>query len=88
MRTILLPLSALALAVMTTAIPSAQTPASAKTLDYGNVLSIYDRVFGTFTPAEHACSVVYGLDDADPVQVASLPGLLSMPFRELESTTP
>jgi hypothetical protein len=33
MRTIVLPLSAHALAVMTTAIPSAQTPASAKTLD-------------------------------------------------------
>ena len=56
--------------------------------NYGNVLSIYDRVFGTFTPAEHACSVVYGLDDADPVQLASLPGLLSMPFRELEPATP
>jgi len=52
------------------------------------VLSIYDRVFGTFTPAEDACSVVYGLDDADPVQLAWLPGLLSMPFRELESAIP
>jgi hypothetical protein len=33
MRRIVVPLSALALAVMTTPIPSAQTPASGKTLD-------------------------------------------------------
>ena len=41
----------------------------------GNVLSIYDRVLGTFTPSERAYTVVYGLDDADPVRSASFPGL-------------
>ncbi|PYR07814.1 MAG: hypothetical protein DMG00_16270 [Acidobacteria bacterium] len=51
----------------------------------GNVLSIYDRMFGTFMPTEHASSVVYGLDDADPVRSSSLPRLLAMPFLEAES---
>ena len=44
--------------------------------NYGNILTIYDRVFGTYTPAERACSVIYGLDDADPVRSQSFPGLL------------
>ena len=49
--------------------------------NYGNILSIYDRVFGTFTPTDRALSVVYGLDDVDPAQARSLPGLLAMPFQ-------
>jgi sterol desaturase/sphingolipid hydroxylase (fatty acid hydroxylase superfamily) len=50
--------------------------------NYGNVLTIYDRLLGTFTPSERALSVVYGLDDADPARAVSFPGLLSMPFYE------
>lgn len=53
--------------------------------NYGNILSIYDRMLRTFTPTERAASVVYGLDDADPVRATSLPGLLSMPFQAVES---
>jgi len=49
----------------------------------GNILTIYDRVLGTYTPAERAHSVIYGLDDVDPVHSRSFPGLLSMPFREV-----
>jgi len=49
--------------------------------NYGNVLTIYDRVFGTFTPSERAASVVYGLDDVDITRKGSLGGLLSLPFR-------
>ena len=52
--------------------------------NYGNILTIYDRVLGTYTPAERAHSVIYGLDDADPVRSTSFPGLLSMPFRKPE----
>lgn len=52
--------------------------------NYGNVLTIYDRLLGTFTPSERARSVVYELDDADPQRVVSFPGLLSMPFHEPE----
>jgi sterol desaturase/sphingolipid hydroxylase (fatty acid hydroxylase superfamily) len=56
--------------------------------NYGNVLSIYDRIFRTFTPADRADSVVYGLDDADPARSASFQGLLSMPFQEPGRQTP
>jgi len=53
--------------------------------NYGNVLSIYDRLLGTFTPSDKAPSVVYGLHDADPGRLASFSGLLSMPFSEPRS---
>lgn len=53
--------------------------------NYGNILSIYDRILGTFTPTERALSVVYGLDDVDPVRAKSLPDLLALPFQERES---
>jgi len=49
--------------------------------NYANVLTLYDRLLGTYTPAERAASVVYGLDDADSEAVASFPALLSMPFQ-------
>jgi hypothetical protein len=48
--------------------------------NYGNVLTLYDRFLGTYTPSDRAYSVVYGLDDEDPVQSGSFPGLLVMPF--------
>src|SRR5262245_46906896 len=53
--------------------------------NYGNILTVYDRVLGTYTPAERAHSVIYGLDDADPVRTGSFPGLLSMPFARAKS---
>jgi sterol desaturase/sphingolipid hydroxylase (fatty acid hydroxylase superfamily) len=48
--------------------------------NYANVLTLWDRILGTFTPSERAYSVVYGLDDADPALMASFPALLAMPF--------
>ena len=48
--------------------------------NYGNVLSIYDRVLGTFTPTERAEHVTYGLND-DPAGALSFRRLLAMPFR-------
>ena len=48
--------------------------------NYGNVLSIYDRLLGTFTSTQHAPSVVYGLNDVDLARAASFRGLLAMPF--------
>jgi sterol desaturase/sphingolipid hydroxylase (fatty acid hydroxylase superfamily) len=50
--------------------------------NYGNILTLHDRVFGTYTSSDRAESVVYGLDDADPAQIASFPRLMAMPFRE------
>jgi sterol desaturase/sphingolipid hydroxylase (fatty acid hydroxylase superfamily) len=49
--------------------------------NYGNVLTIYDRLFRTFTPSDRAERVVYGLDDADPTRIGSFRGLVSMPFQ-------
>ena len=49
--------------------------------NYANVLTLYDRLLGTYTPAERATSAVYGLDDADPTTAVSFPALLSMPFQ-------
>jgi sterol desaturase/sphingolipid hydroxylase (fatty acid hydroxylase superfamily) len=48
--------------------------------NYANLITVYDRLLGTYTPAERADSVVYGLDGADPEAVASFPTLLTMPF--------
>jgi len=53
--------------------------------NYGTILTIYDRLLGTYTPAERAPTVIYGLHDADPLRSASFPGLLSIPFTKPES---
>jgi sterol desaturase/sphingolipid hydroxylase (fatty acid hydroxylase superfamily) len=50
--------------------------------NYANLLTIYDRILGTYTPAARAESVVYGLHDAEAMGSASLPGLLSIPFQQ------
>jgi sterol desaturase/sphingolipid hydroxylase (fatty acid hydroxylase superfamily) len=55
--------------------------------NYANLLTVYDRILGTYTPAERAHSVVYGLDDAGRLGSASYPGLLSMPFQTAERTS-
>lgn len=54
--------------------------------NYGNILSIYDRIFRTFTPTDRAFAVRYGLDDVEPARAKSLPRLLAMPFRAADST--
>jgi sterol desaturase/sphingolipid hydroxylase (fatty acid hydroxylase superfamily) len=53
--------------------------------NYGNILSIYDRIFRTFIPTDRARSVTYGLDDVDPVRANSLPTLLAMPFHSADA---
>jgi sterol desaturase/sphingolipid hydroxylase (fatty acid hydroxylase superfamily) len=55
--------------------------------NYANLLTVYDRLLGTYTPAERAASVTYGLDAADAATIASFPGLLMMPFRADERQT-
>jgi sterol desaturase/sphingolipid hydroxylase (fatty acid hydroxylase superfamily) len=47
--------------------------------NYANLLTLWDRLLGTYTPSERAYSVVYGLDDADPDR-GTFPALLVMPF--------
>jgi len=56
--------------------------------NYANVTTLYDRILGTYTPAERAASVTYGLDSADSTRLGSLPGLLALPFRRQERRAP
>jgi sterol desaturase/sphingolipid hydroxylase (fatty acid hydroxylase superfamily) len=49
--------------------------------NFGNILSVYDRVLRTFTPSERALTVVYGLDDAPRAGEMPLGALLTLPFR-------
>jgi sterol desaturase/sphingolipid hydroxylase (fatty acid hydroxylase superfamily) len=53
--------------------------------NYGNVLTVYDRVFGTFTSSVRAASVTYGLKDVDRRQASSFVKLLALPFRAQSS---
>jgi len=48
--------------------------------NYGNILSLYDRTFGTFTSTDRAPHVVYGLRDPNGADVPSFAGLLTHPF--------
>ena len=48
--------------------------------NYANLLTIYDRLLGTYTPSDRATTVVYGLDDDGRMSAARLPGLLTIPF--------
>ena len=49
--------------------------------NYGNLLTLHDRLFGTFLPTERASSVRYGLNDVDPANIQSVGALLAMPWR-------
>src|SRR5262245_21880813 len=47
--------------------------------NYANLLTIYDRLLGTYTPSNRAETVVYGLDD-ERMAAAKVSGLLAIPF--------
>jgi sterol desaturase/sphingolipid hydroxylase (fatty acid hydroxylase superfamily) len=49
--------------------------------NYGNVVSLWDRIFGTFTPTRHGRQVAYGLD-GPTTRLPDHRGLLRMPFQE------
>lgn len=48
--------------------------------NYGNMFSLFDRLFGTFTPSLRGEMVRCGLDGFDDAQSQTLQGLLTMPF--------
>jgi sterol desaturase/sphingolipid hydroxylase (fatty acid hydroxylase superfamily) len=54
--------------------------------NYGNITSLFDRLFGTFTPSEHGANVVYGLDGCDDRARQTTAALLAMPFRSADPT--
>jgi sterol desaturase/sphingolipid hydroxylase (fatty acid hydroxylase superfamily) len=49
--------------------------------NYGNIFSIWDRVFLTFTPSHRGTSISYGLDEFNDARSQTISGLLAMPFR-------
>jgi len=53
--------------------------------NYANLLTVYDRLLGTYTPVDRADSVVYGLSEAERLATASYPQLLSLPFGTAET---
>jgi sterol desaturase/sphingolipid hydroxylase (fatty acid hydroxylase superfamily) len=54
--------------------------------NYGNIFSLFDRLFLTCTPSERGVSVVYGLDGFDDPAVQTTAGLLAMPFRDVTAS--
>ncbi len=54
--------------------------------NYGNLFSIWDRLFATFTPAREGVNVAYGLDGFDDPAMQTTAGLLALPFREAEAS--
>ena len=52
--------------------------------NYGNLLSIWDRLFGTYTPSHRGTQITYGLDGFDRPEVQTTGGLLALPFRSSE----
>ena len=47
--------------------------------NYGNIFSVWDRMFGTYRPVIAPASLVYGIEDAKPHNIISL---LFAPFRK------
>jgi sterol desaturase/sphingolipid hydroxylase (fatty acid hydroxylase superfamily) len=51
--------------------------------NYGNLFSLWDRLFGTFTPSHRGVAVTYGLEGFDRPDLQTTAALLALPFREL-----
>jgi len=54
--------------------------------NYGNIFSLFDRLFSTFTPSKRGVNVSYGLDGFDDPAAQTTAGLLAMPFRDVSGT--
>ena len=52
--------------------------------NYGNIFALFDRAFGTFTPARRGVDVDYGLDGFDDAALQTTAGLLALPFRTVQ----
>jgi sterol desaturase/sphingolipid hydroxylase (fatty acid hydroxylase superfamily) len=50
--------------------------------NYGNILSIFDRVLGTFTPPSPVRDLDYGLAGYDEIESQQFGALLRLPFRD------
>jgi sterol desaturase/sphingolipid hydroxylase (fatty acid hydroxylase superfamily) len=54
--------------------------------NYGNLVSWWDRLFATFTPAGRGADVAYGLDGLDDPATQTTAGLLVLPFRDAKAS--
>jgi sterol desaturase/sphingolipid hydroxylase (fatty acid hydroxylase superfamily) len=50
--------------------------------NYGNIFSLFDRLFFTFTPSKRGVTIVYGLEGFDDPAKQTTAALLAMPFGE------
>ena len=48
--------------------------------NYGNIFSLFDRLFATFTPSILGTRIEYGIDGHDARELQTTAGLLAMPF--------
>src|SRR5215813_990986 len=55
--------------------------------NYSNIFSIFDRVFGTFTPSQRGLNIGYGLAGLDQAAMQTTFGLLAMPFASTLTVT-
>ena len=55
--------------------------------NYGNLFSLWDRLFGTFTPSHEGTRVVFGLDGLDDPALQTTGALLALPFRDATHTS-
>ena len=55
--------------------------------NYGNILALFDRAFGTFTPARRGVDIDYGLDGCDDPAHQTALGLLALPFRTVQPSS-
>jgi sterol desaturase/sphingolipid hydroxylase (fatty acid hydroxylase superfamily) len=53
--------------------------------NYGNILTLWDRLFGTFVPSQLGTAIDYGLDGFDEPASQSIGGLLTRPLRKNSS---
>ena len=53
--------------------------------NYGNILSVFDRLCATFTPPKDVRTIDYGLDGLDAAASQTTARLLALPFRQVTS---
>src|SRR3990172_10601702 len=57
-----------------------RVPAESNT-NFGNLFSLWDRLFSTFTPSGRGTRIAYGLEGLDDPATQTTAGLLALPFR-------
>jgi sterol desaturase/sphingolipid hydroxylase (fatty acid hydroxylase superfamily) len=55
--------------------------------NYGNLFALFDRAFGTYTPARRGIAIDYGLDGFDDPAMQTTAGLLALPFRTVQPSS-